>query len=285
MGLTKIKAKQISNLDFKQAARVVTVTNVTLTGGAPSVVDGVFLNTNNRVLVTGQTDRRENGIYRVQILGTGADGTWVRTTDADVTGEVLPGMVIMVTEGVLYADRPWKLTTNGAIVIGVTELDFELFNGTVPGGANTNVQFNSSGNFAGSADFTWDGTTLYINGGANVTATVTATGFSGNGAGLTNTVTDRGSDPDNWNTTTQMGVYQVNRESWSGTIGTPLDSTVFVGILQVLTAGNASSQMFFPGTVQSGDEKIQWNRNYWNGTWTAWTKIVNSGQIIDAGLF
>ena len=285
MGLTKIKAKQISNLDFKQAARVVTVTNVTLTGGAPSVVDGVFLNTNNRVLVTGQTDRRENGIYRVQILGTGADGTWVRTTDADVTGEVLPGMVIMVTEGMIYADRPWKLTTNGAIVIGVTELDFELFNGTVPGGANTNVQFNDSGNFAGSADLTWNGTTLYINGGANVTATVTATGFSGNGAGLTNTVTDRGSDPDNWNTTTQMGVYQVNRESWSGTIGTPLDSTVFVGILQVLTAGNASSQMFFPGTVQSGDEKIQWNRNYWNGTWTAWTKIVNSGQIIDAGLF
>lgn len=285
MGLTKIKAKQISNLDFKQAARVATVTNVTLAGGAPAVVDGISLNINNRVLVTGQTNKAQNGIYRVQILGTGSDGTWIRTTDADVTGEVLPGMVIMVTEGIIYADRPWKLTTNGAITIGVTELDFELFNGTVPGGGNTNVQFNDSGNFAGSADFTWDGTTLYINGGANATGTVTAAGFSGNGAGLSATFTDRGADSDNWNTLTQMGVYRINRESWSGTVGTPLDSMVFVGVLQVLTAGDAGSQVFFPGTVQPGDEKIQWNRNYWDGTWTAWTKIVNSGQVIDAGSY
>jgi len=185
VGLTKIKAKQISNLDFKQAARVVTVANVTLTGGAPAVVDGVSLLTNNRVLVTGQTDKRENGIYRVQILGTGEDGTWVRTTDADTTGEMLPGMVIMVTEGAVYADRPWKLTTNGAIIIGTTELDFELFNGGTPGGANTNIQFNDSGTFGGSANLTWLGDELRVVGLANIAGNVTADYFTGNGSQLT----------------------------------------------------------------------------------------------------
>ena len=55
MGLTKPRASQIYNLDYKQAARAVTVSNVTLSGGTPAVVDGVTLALNDRVLVTGQT--------------------------------------------------------------------------------------------------------------------------------------------------------------------------------------------------------------------------------------
>jgi hypothetical protein len=124
-------------------------------------------------------------------------------------------------------------------------------------------------------------------GAGNVVASgsVFAATFSGNGAALTSTLTDRGGDSNNWNTLTQMGVYRVNRTSWAGTTGTPLDSQVFVGVLQVLTSGDASTQIFLPGQVEAGDEKIQWNRSYWSGSWTAWTKIVNNGQIIDAGAF
>ena len=55
MGLTKPRASQIFDLDYKQATRVITVSNVTLTGGAPAVVDGVSLNAGDRVLVTGQS--------------------------------------------------------------------------------------------------------------------------------------------------------------------------------------------------------------------------------------
>jgi len=51
MGLTKPRAAQIYNLDYKQATRVVTTTNITLSGGAPSSVDGVSLSLNDRVLV------------------------------------------------------------------------------------------------------------------------------------------------------------------------------------------------------------------------------------------
>ena len=55
MGLTKPRAAQIFNLDYKQATRVVTITDITLTGGAPSLVDGVSLSLGDRVLVIGQT--------------------------------------------------------------------------------------------------------------------------------------------------------------------------------------------------------------------------------------
>ncbi len=125
MGLTRIRAQQISDIDYKQAVRVITLTNITLSGGAPSVVDGVSLVTGDRVLVNGQSNAAQNGLYQVQTLGTGSDGTWVRTSDGNEDGEIQPGMVVMVTQGTEYADTPWKLITNGVIVIGVTELVFE----------------------------------------------------------------------------------------------------------------------------------------------------------------
>ena len=54
MGLTRPRAYQIFDIDYKQSVRVVTVSNITLSGGAPSQVDGVSLSLNDRVLVTGQ---------------------------------------------------------------------------------------------------------------------------------------------------------------------------------------------------------------------------------------
>jgi hypothetical protein len=124
MALTRPRAYQIYDIDYKQATRVVAVTNTTLAAGAPSVVDGVSLALNDRILVTGQNTASQNGIYYVSILGTGSNGTWTRSTDTDATGELLAGTVVMVTEGVIYADTQWKLTTNDPITIGSTALTF-----------------------------------------------------------------------------------------------------------------------------------------------------------------
>jgi hypothetical protein len=112
MALTRPRAAQIYDIDYKQATRVVTVANVTLSGGAPSQVDGVNLSLNDRVLVTGQSTASQNGIYYVTTLGTGSDGTWTRSSDTDATGELLSGTIVMVTEGLIYADTQWKLTTD-----------------------------------------------------------------------------------------------------------------------------------------------------------------------------
>jgi len=125
MGLTRIRAQQISDIDYKQAVRVITLTDITLSGGAPVEVDGVTLIAGDRILVNGQSNAAQNGLYQVQTLGTGSNGTWVRTSDANQDGEIQPGMVVMVTQGNVYADTPWKLITNGVIIIGTTELIFE----------------------------------------------------------------------------------------------------------------------------------------------------------------
>ena len=172
MGLTRIRAEQISDIDYKQAVRAIQTTNVTLAGGAPSSVDGVSLVASDRVLVVGQSTGSENGIYQVQTLGTGSDGTWVRTSDANSSGEIEAGMIIMVTEGLLYADTQWKLTTNNPIVIGTTALTFVINILSAVGGANTEIQYNNSGTLGASANLTWNGAELYVNGLANVTGNV-----------------------------------------------------------------------------------------------------------------
>lgn len=124
MALTRPRAYQIYDIDYKQAVRVVTTSNITLSGGAPNSVDGVNLSLNDRVLVTGQSSRSQNGIYFVTTVGSGSNGTWARSIDANTTGEVLAGMIVMVTEGGQYADTQWKLLTDDPIVIGSTELTF-----------------------------------------------------------------------------------------------------------------------------------------------------------------
>jgi hypothetical protein len=125
MGLTKPRAAQIYDIDYKQATRVLTASNITLSGGAPSQVDGVNLSLDDRVLVIGQTTQSQNGIYFVDVLGSGSNGTWVRTGDTDLTGELLAGTIVMVTEGIVYHDTQWKLITDNPIIIGTTALVFE----------------------------------------------------------------------------------------------------------------------------------------------------------------
>ena len=87
MGLTRLRATNILDSDYKSSCRVTTLTNVTLAGGAPDSVDGQSLAVGNRVLVQGQSLPKENGIYRVTVVGTGSNGTWVRDTDGRAAGE------------------------------------------------------------------------------------------------------------------------------------------------------------------------------------------------------
>jgi hypothetical protein len=124
MALTRPRAYQIYDIDYKQAVRVITLTNIVLSGGAPNSVDSVNLSLNDRVLVAGQSNAAQNGIYYVTTLGSGANGTWSRSIDTDTTGELLAGTIVMVTEGTVYQDTQWKLTTDDPIVIGTTPLIF-----------------------------------------------------------------------------------------------------------------------------------------------------------------
>ena len=63
----------------------------------------------DRVLVTAQTTGSENGIYYVTTVGAGSNGTWARSLDADATGEIKAGTIIMITEGTTYVRWLYKL--------------------------------------------------------------------------------------------------------------------------------------------------------------------------------
>ena len=105
--------------------RVATTANITLSGGAPNTLDGKTLSANDRILVKNQSTASENGIYYVSTLGTGANGTWTRATDADGAGDMFGGMLVAVSEGTANADSIWMLTTNDPITIGTTALTFK----------------------------------------------------------------------------------------------------------------------------------------------------------------
>ena len=191
MGLTKPRAAQIYNLDYKQSVRVVTVANITLTGGAPATVDGVNLSQSDRILVTGQTTGSQNGLYQVATVGTGSDGTWTRTNDGNDTGEIESGMIVMVTEGTVYKDTQWKLTTENPITIGTTTLVFDQnysANSISAGSSNVSVLANANVTIssAGTANvLTISSTGTVTTGTASVTGNITGNYFIGNGSQLT----------------------------------------------------------------------------------------------------
>lgn len=125
MALTRPRAHQLSGVSAKSAVRVLSDSNVTLSGGTPATVDGVSLTIDDRILVTGQSTASENGLYRCTVVGSGSNGTWVRSRDGSHQGTIVAGMTCMVTEGSSYADTLWKLITDGTITLGTTSLTFE----------------------------------------------------------------------------------------------------------------------------------------------------------------
>lgn len=117
-GATYGQLLSISNgTDWKASVRVLAIANVATLSGLQTI-DGVTLVANDRIALVGQTTASANGIYVVQ------SGAWARSTDADGNSEVTPGMAFFIEEGTTYADSQWRLTTNGAIVVGTTSLVF-----------------------------------------------------------------------------------------------------------------------------------------------------------------
>jgi hypothetical protein len=232
------------------------------------------------------------------ILGNGAFLTGVVRSVSNITNGNsnvnISAANANVTIGVNGTSNVAVFANTGAYITGVVSATGNItapnFIGNVVGnisgnitvpGSNTQIIFNDNGLAGATAGFTFNKTSNLVTVGGNVSAV----GFVGNGAALANVMADRGGDPNNWNTLTQMGVYAVNRTSWSGTTGTPLDSQVYVGVLEVMNSGNtALSQIFYPGTV-GADVKVQWTRNYWASSWTAWTLMTNDGQTITGGDF
>ena len=116
-----------AGLTVKQAGRAATTANVTLSGGAPSTLDGVTLAASDRILVKNQADQTQNGIYYVATLGSGSNGTWARTTDADTGAELATGTYIFISSGTANANAAYTMVTQGTITLGTSNIVWALF--------------------------------------------------------------------------------------------------------------------------------------------------------------
>lgn len=119
-----------SGLDAKPSVRVATTANLVgfapSTATAPNVVDGVTLVQWDRVLVKDQTTPKDNGIYTVNTVGTGANGVWVRVQDMDVWAEI-PSAYTWVEAGTTNADTGWVCTADAGGTLGTTAIPWTLF--------------------------------------------------------------------------------------------------------------------------------------------------------------
>lgn len=104
-----------------QAATTANIT--TLAGGAPSTVDGVSLGPNYRVLVKNQSTAAQNGIYTVTTVGTGANGTWARATDADTAAKMDSARVV-VAAGTNAIRMTYRTTFLSTDTLGTTALNW-----------------------------------------------------------------------------------------------------------------------------------------------------------------
>jgi len=145
-------ANQITIKDGYFGAEVTTLTNgtgltqaalgnggvgATLTNAgaqAALTIDSILMTVGARVLVQGQTNQFENGIYAVTTVGTGATN-WILTRASDGNSYAPKsdtalggGSYFFVMQGSLYAGASYVLTAPpGEIVIGVDNIVFSQF--------------------------------------------------------------------------------------------------------------------------------------------------------------
>ena len=108
-------------LDIKEAVKVATTANITLSG--TQNIDGVAVSADERVLVKNQSTATENGLYLCKA------STWSRTDDL-AAGDDASSVFVFVDQGTVNADNGFVCSTNkGSAVVGTNNLAFTQFSG------------------------------------------------------------------------------------------------------------------------------------------------------------
>jgi hypothetical protein len=138
-------------LDVKQSVRVATVGSIDPTTDlqAGDVIDGVTLVSGDRVLVKNQVGGAvaQNGIYVAVTSGAA-----LRSSDANGTadtGELKSGTFTFVEEGSVNSDKGFVVSTNGAITIDSTGIEW--------------TQFSGAGSFTAGDGISQTGNTINVN--------------------------------------------------------------------------------------------------------------------------
>lgn len=121
-----------SGAAMRTARGAVTANQANLAAFTVAGPDGVTFAEGDRILLTGQTTKSENGIW---VCGAVGGGTCALSRPSDYTGTIpLSAMIVAVSEGTSFKDSLWLLTTNGSITVDTTLVDFDHI-GQAPGAA------------------------------------------------------------------------------------------------------------------------------------------------------
>jgi len=131
---------QLSTLGIssKPSVAVVATANQAALSGLPTI-DGVTLSTGQRILLTGQTNAAQNGVYTV------AAGAWAQVSgDPSGGAELSPGAFWFVELGAVYASSQWRLATptTGTITPGTTPVTITQFGQALTYTATNGVAVN-----------------------------------------------------------------------------------------------------------------------------------------------
>jgi hypothetical protein len=264
MGLTRPKYSQIYDSDAKNSARVATNAGVTLTGGAPNSVDDISLNLKDRVLVKSQANTAQNGIYFVTVVGTGANGTWTRSLDADSNLKLTSGATISVEEGTVNAGKQYRMTSTGTIILGQSAIswtDVSGGGGASTGGTNGQFQYNDNNALNGATYLYYNKTTGQVtaNAGTSSTTTTSGTFIVSGGAGISGNLVAGG------------------HGQFSGLFN---ESTTAAGVF----IGNAGSPPASPRIgFFNGNTTQNWQIDNYSGTFRWFTPGVTRMELNSAG--
>ena len=115
--LHAVPRRWVQSLAPKQACRVATTANITLSG--TQTIDGIALSIGDRVLVKDQTTTNQNGIYEV------ASGAWSRSADADTWNDLV-GARTTVEQGSTNDDTFWMCEIARGGTLGTTAVTWQL---------------------------------------------------------------------------------------------------------------------------------------------------------------
>lgn len=167
--------------------------------GSPADTDGIVVAAGDRVLLTDQTDQRQNGIWVVQ------EGAWTRPADYD-NGYVSGGALVFIEQGSLYPDTQWVITTNGPITVDVDGSSWTQFAAAaLPGGTPLKPQYGGTGLGSGADGSGPAAGQLLYGGASNSTTSLATLNIGSSGAVL---VSD-GSAP-TWRTTLDSSTLTID---------------------------------------------------------------------------
>jgi len=105
--------------DYKDSVRVVLRSNLNLSSTVISI-DGIILTDKDRVLLAGQSNQSQNGIYSWSV----STSKLTRALDADSIFELSAGNKVYVEEGNTQGKSSWTLITQGVITPGTSAIVF-----------------------------------------------------------------------------------------------------------------------------------------------------------------